>query len=601
MSLRQHAVPFLALLAASFMPGTGVAQQGDFWAGIEVGSRTTKAVVIEIFPQGSREDYKVKEFQEVNTALGSGVVNKKFSQEAINQTADAVVTLHNGMLAKHGTNGLKSDRFYVIASSGVKSRGTNISDLAKRIAELLPDVRKLDPIEAKDEIGYTIRGTIPSEDLKDALSIDIGGGNTKYGFVRSGWHDIDTGSVSGSGALASAISEKLRDKQFQNDSHRHAEFHRAAKEKFQEELSNWRTNKTDGFERRRKIYLTGGIPYVLVTMLQFTKNDSGDIEIENPDNAFGAFRDRVLGADPYVPTKGGAPDQFLQLKQNFPQDHLIAGSAILDVLAAEKPFELKSKSLRFSTKGLEAFISRYVFEQRRVESKEPVPRREFSRAIDEIREEVDKTSDQIRQLGFGLKDEIGKIATQDSVNALREHLKQEFQESLKDAAKLKDITELRTELENLSRRIPPPTDISGLVAEVASLRRQIEEGVEYSKERVDTVRAWSHFQRGMELYHKGNLEYALISLDTATRIDRNEPVFWYALALTHERMGLPYLSRNAASRVADAILRKDSVRADIAIEFEKVQGPTRRAIDSYVSEVLDPIKRRTNTSMSFGR
>ncbi len=147
------------------------------YAGIEVGSKGIKAVVVEVGPSGANNVMEAI----ANTTLAQGVAQTgAFSASAIEDTAEEA-----GKFAQRIRDEFKVSptKVTVIGSSGLP-KASNRDALVKAVA----DATQLSPmtfIVPADEVKYTIKGLLSDESERaGALLVDVGSGNTKGGFLK---------------------------------------------------------------------------------------------------------------------------------------------------------------------------------------------------------------------------------------------------------------------------------------------------------------------------------------------------------------------------------------------------------------------------------
>ena len=153
--------------------GRGAA--GDRYAGIEIGSKGVKAVVIAAGQAGNvRKGI-------ANTTLAQGVAKSGvFSESAIADTAEEA-----GKFADRIRDEFKvpSEKISIFGSSGLP-KATNRDALVQAVTA----ATKLSPmtfINPADEVKYSIKGLLDSPtDRARALLIDVGSGNTKGGYLQ---------------------------------------------------------------------------------------------------------------------------------------------------------------------------------------------------------------------------------------------------------------------------------------------------------------------------------------------------------------------------------------------------------------------------------
>src|SRR5262249_38184689 len=103
-----------------------------------------------------------------------------YTDKGIEQTLKAIKAAFKAARDKHK---VAAANIHVVGSSGVpdaKNRPALVAAVKKAIDK---DLRFIDD---KTEVELSILGIVPREHRKDALLLDIGGGNTKGGFLTDG-------------------------------------------------------------------------------------------------------------------------------------------------------------------------------------------------------------------------------------------------------------------------------------------------------------------------------------------------------------------------------------------------------------------------------
>ena len=196
-------VGLLSALTANAAFGQAPAPVVNRYAGIEVGAKGVKAIVIEV---GLSSAQNVMEGIS-NTTLAQG--NAKtglFSESAIGDTAEEA-----GKFAERIREEFKvsANKVSVIGSSGLP-KASNRDALVKAVA----DATKLGPmtfITPSDEVKYTIKGLLSNESERaGALLVDVGSGNTKGGYLKGDGvvnFSIPFGSVTFENRVAAEVAK----------------------------------------------------------------------------------------------------------------------------------------------------------------------------------------------------------------------------------------------------------------------------------------------------------------------------------------------------------------------------------------------------------
>lgn len=147
------------------------------YAGIEIGSKGVKVAVVNV------EDINVGKFSIVknwtrNTAIARQIsIDKTLGKQDIEETSNAVNEIYLQLQSEYK---LDTAHIFIVGSSGV-AMATNTADFGKRVFELTG--KRMQFITAEQEGKLTTKGAVPVSRYESALVFDIGGGNTKGGYV----------------------------------------------------------------------------------------------------------------------------------------------------------------------------------------------------------------------------------------------------------------------------------------------------------------------------------------------------------------------------------------------------------------------------------
>lgn len=158
-------------------------------AGIEIGGKGVKATVVEVTGEGEDMVFKTKLSHTTNTALSAGVAKDgRFAPDAMSETARAVKAYYQRIRKDFD---VPAAHIYVVGSSGLFAPIQDKPELIKKnqdaLAEVVKEKTGLTPtfISARREAELSILGELPRGRRKTGLLIDIGGGNTKGGYLAA--------------------------------------------------------------------------------------------------------------------------------------------------------------------------------------------------------------------------------------------------------------------------------------------------------------------------------------------------------------------------------------------------------------------------------
>ncbi|MBY0231103.1 MAG: hypothetical protein K2W96_17600 [Gemmataceae bacterium] len=321
-------------------------------AGLEIGGRGVKALVVEVLPSGVIRRLMAKTQPTKLTTLEDG----KYRPAAIDDTARAM-----SKYAKEIRDEWKvpPERLRVVGSSGVPL-ASNLADLKGAVKKATG--KELAFIDEKTEVALGFEGIIPKADRPKAVSLDIGGGNTKGGYVPEKgplvYAAIPLGSVTYNDKVgAHAKKEGVP----------HAEAARKLAEA--ELLAPLKKGAAAMPElgKRSHAYLSGGMVWAFVSATKPEAVDRAYVPFKSEDVAAfvalvrkngGKLPESVLDGIKDEGVKARAKKELLAALRVYPPDHLVAGAEILAALV--EAFGLESKTLVFPRHGAHGWLTAYV-------------------------------------------------------------------------------------------------------------------------------------------------------------------------------------------------------------------------------------------------
>lgn len=167
---------FVLLLVLGFQTLV-LGQSKTIYAGIEVGAKAIKVTVIDV-PDLKNDVYSVVSVSTESALIGKGVSTKGIVLEEDIETA-ATLVLKNFVEIK-AKYSLPEENIFVVISSGV-GVAKNVKTLAAAIEKSIN--KKPEIITQENEAKLFVKGGIPLKRHEDSMVYDIGGGNSKGGFV----------------------------------------------------------------------------------------------------------------------------------------------------------------------------------------------------------------------------------------------------------------------------------------------------------------------------------------------------------------------------------------------------------------------------------
>src|SRR5262245_64939655 len=339
----------LALCALLGWSASALAQsQTSMHGGIEIGAKGVKATVLQVTLDKQGRPTKVGKprlNKTANTTLA--VVEKdqmanrvKFKEAAIKETAEEVGKFFKLMQKDFR---VPPENIYVIASSGLPDV-TNKQALVKAVEEVTSDGaaragKKLMFIDQSDEVRLSIMGLLRDEDLGTSVFVDVGSGSTKCGYIEQETKTsvqrmsiVKTkleGTVSFTRRITGAMKDSSKDFVSVSDSLRDDRFTSPLRDEL---------DRRPGLANRNSVFLSGGIVWVLVTVIKpetvnapLVRLTVADIEkfhqrlAKNPN----VFPEPDLTGISDVKIREAAAKDVQRVRDTFTTENLLAGEDML--------------------------------------------------------------------------------------------------------------------------------------------------------------------------------------------------------------------------------------------------------------------------------
>ena len=325
------------------------AEQTRVYAGIEVGAKGVKGLVLAVRPDGrGGRQWQERFRRSINSnTMAGAAASGLLKPEAIEDTSRAIDRLLGAMKAEAE---IEPAAIEIVASSAVGQTG-NRSALAGRVRQLTG--KELRFVDAAQEVFYNVIGSMPTEQEDHGLSIDVGSGNTKVGYlVASGAErsavaiELPFGTVS---MAEGAAAVRQPERPFP------AVVATIATEKVRSPLAN-QIAAYPALRQRSPVYLTGGAAWALVTLLHpeqlgdYARLEAGDFVrfrtlVSDPKRILDPDLERIT--DPKL--RARAAGHLEAVKKTFTREDLVAAAVLLETLADE--LRLADRPVYFSRYG----------------------------------------------------------------------------------------------------------------------------------------------------------------------------------------------------------------------------------------------------------
>ncbi|MCC6418143.1 MAG: hypothetical protein IT429_07810 [Gemmataceae bacterium] len=358
----------------------GPAAAAEVYGGIEISSTGVKSTVVEIFPDPDLGyDYRILDKKQFRTSLLQGMETRQaFDPQGLREAVDAVQAFFQQLTRERN---IPASKVFIVAGSGLLKTVRGRKDLDEKAKEELIEKNqsaladaitratgnKVEFITVRKEVELQIGGLVPPRHRDASMLIDVGSSAT-----RGGYRDPESGlyvifelpgvKEFGKKIAAAAGAEPLPDVAA-----------RLAEKEVRRPLREQIERKPEMLKRRR-VYLTGGIPWVMTTYQQPDKRNLPHVPVGADDiDAFGKLvrankelppRPLPSGMDPRLQAKV-EKDLALMPKIFSRHQDLLAGGEILKALSDELKFRAPQHAQYFpSFEADVSWLLGYIAENR---------------------------------------------------------------------------------------------------------------------------------------------------------------------------------------------------------------------------------------------
>ncbi|QQS47931.1 MAG: hypothetical protein IPM66_04545 [Acidobacteriota bacterium] len=344
----------------------------ELYGGIEIGAKGIKSLVLRVINEDEGYNVTILNAEVINTTLVQ-TRDGKFTQQAIRDTGQVVQRFYQRMQQEFR---VPADQINVIGNSGLI--GDNPQDIADEVKRRIGV--EIDFLDIETEVQLTIAGTIPRryrvgrtwyDNRSVSVMVDVGSGNTKGGYqqlrqVAIGRPDYDYvswGMPIGTVTFTNEVNKLAGgDADLQSFIKRSQELSVSLlRPTIRNEVS-----RKPGLLNRKKIYVSGGVVWSMVTLLHPEDRRSYIPVTLNDINTFYARMttdpDSLLNPDlsgirnPTV--REEAQREIESVRNTFTTKNLIAGAEVLKAVANELGFP--GKTLIFARFGYLSWVLNYV-------------------------------------------------------------------------------------------------------------------------------------------------------------------------------------------------------------------------------------------------
>ncbi|MFC4815971.1 exopolyphosphatase [Flavobacterium sp. GCM10023249] len=323
--------------------------QENLFAGIEIGSKGIKMSVLDVY-NIKKGSYNIKSYWTENIGIAKGIsIDGNLSKEDIDK-AGAVV-LENYKKFKNEIN-VPDSNIFIVGSSGV-AMAKNTQELVDKV-KLLTN-KDLEFIDAQTEGRMLLKGCIPPVDYEKSMVLDIGGGNTKGGYVDVFNSDnfvffplsLNYGTVT----LTEAVIKKTRNDEIGEFNIKSFGFLPTLRE----QVNAMYGSKPVALEKE-KVFMSGGAVWAFYTLANGeAKEHFNEFKLEDVINYDAVLKNNFKRFEELAKTDKNV-DKVLK---TYSQKYLISASNILLVCLEAIP-DINDKKLYFAKEGQIAWLVSYI-------------------------------------------------------------------------------------------------------------------------------------------------------------------------------------------------------------------------------------------------
>lgn len=336
---------FLFLLFQNYL----LAQDAGIFAGIEIGSKGIKMSVIEV-TNIKKGYFNIKSYWSENVGIAKGIaIDGNLAQEDIEKAS--TVVLSNYVKIKDEFQ-VPDDNIFIVGSSGV-AMAKNTQDLITKIkAATNKDVEFID---AQTEGKMLLRGCVPPVDYKDSMVLDIGGGNTKGGYIDVRNNDtfvffplsVNYGTIT----LTEAVIKKTK----KDDVSEFNEKIFGFLPTLREQIKAMYGSSPVALEKE-KVFMSGGAVWAFYTLYNgAAKETFNEFKLEDVLYYDAVLKNNFKKFEELAKTDKDAE----RVLKTYSQKYLISASNILLVCLEAIP-EINDKKLYFAKEGQIAWLVSYI-------------------------------------------------------------------------------------------------------------------------------------------------------------------------------------------------------------------------------------------------
>lgn len=339
----------LLVLVFLFIQNSIFSQDTGIFAGIEIGSKGIKMSVVEV-TNIKKGDYIVKSYWSENVGIAKGIaIDGNLAKDDIDRTASVV--LANYIKIRDEIK-VADENIFIVGSSGV-AMAKNTKELIDKIK--ITTKKDVEFINAQTEGRMLLKGCVPPVDYKDSMVLDIGGGNTKGGYIDVKNDNnfvffplsVDFGSIT----LTEAVIKKTRKDDISE---------------FNEKLFGFLPTLRDQIKamygtspvalEKEKVFMSGGAVWAFYTLYNgAAKQPFSEFKLEDVLYYDAVLKNNFRRFEDLAKTDKDAE----RVLKTYSQKYLISGSNLLLTCLEAIP-DINNKKLYFAKEGQIAWLVSYI-------------------------------------------------------------------------------------------------------------------------------------------------------------------------------------------------------------------------------------------------
>lgn len=332
-----------------FIPSSIISQ--ELYGGIEIGSKGIKMSVISV-QNIKKGKYDVIDFWTENVATAKGIgIDGNIAESDMGTAFYEVMKNYTKIIREYK---IKEKNIFIVVSSGV-GMAKNIDFFLKRLH--MSTNLDVAIISSETEAKLLLKGCIPPKEYSDSFILDIGGGNTKGGYVEEFNEDdvlkfypvtLDLGTVT--------FTEKISKKAKTNSIEEFNELLTAALAELNDQ-TNSLYQKNSKIFGKKNIYMSGGAVWAFYTLYKgnnVTENFS-PFKIKDVE----AYNTMIKTDYAKFEALASQDKDVEKVLKTYSQKYLIAANSLLLTLLEKMP-NIKSKDIYFTKQGQMAWLLSYI-------------------------------------------------------------------------------------------------------------------------------------------------------------------------------------------------------------------------------------------------